>query len=287
MSVSFRSDPASHPGLHRAPDDAVHDRRRGRPRLRWPDWCAGSWQSGSHGVSIGGSTGEPTSQTHRRARRRRSAPSRPRSPDGCRSCPAPASAKLDETLELTTVARDAGADARPRHHAVLRPPHPGGAVRLVRDGRRPSSPTCRSLAYNVPSPHGGRHRTRDRRPAVPRRRQLRRRQGDDQGLRALLPRHPALRPRPRGVVGHRAAVPAAARAGRRRASSARPRTSRPRRTPTCTRLWEAGDLEALARSHYGLHPLVDLLFVETNPAPGEVGARAARASSARATCGRR
>jgi 4-hydroxy-tetrahydrodipicolinate synthase len=34
-------------------------------------------------------------------------------------------------------------------------------------------------------------------------------------------------------------------------------------------LWEAGDLQAARELHYGLHPLVDLLFVETNPAPGK------------------
>lgn len=34
-------------------------------------------------------------------------------------------------------------------------------------------------------------------------------------------------------------------------------------------LWEAGEHDAARRIHYGLHPLVDLLFVETNPAPGK------------------
>jgi len=34
-------------------------------------------------------------------------------------------------------------------------------------------------------------------------------------------------------------------------------------------LWEAGDLAGARKIHYGLHPLVDLLFVETNPAPGK------------------
>ncbi len=33
--------------------------------------------------------------------------------------------------------------------------------------------------------------------------------------------------------------------------------------------WQAGDLERARELHYGLHPLVDLLFVETNPAPGK------------------
>ncbi|MBC3993788.1 dihydrodipicolinate synthase family protein, partial [Streptomyces sp. AC563] len=34
-------------------------------------------------------------------------------------------------------------------------------------------------------------------------------------------------------------------------------------------LWEAGDHEAARELHYRLHPLVDLLFVETNPAPAK------------------
>jgi 4-hydroxy-tetrahydrodipicolinate synthase len=34
-------------------------------------------------------------------------------------------------------------------------------------------------------------------------------------------------------------------------------------------LWEAGDQQGARDIHYGLHPLVDLLFVETNPAPGK------------------
>ena len=34
-------------------------------------------------------------------------------------------------------------------------------------------------------------------------------------------------------------------------------------------LWEAGDIAGAREIHYGLHPLVDLLFVETNPAPGK------------------
>ncbi|MES1212858.1 MAG: dihydrodipicolinate synthase family protein, partial [Leifsonia sp.] len=34
-------------------------------------------------------------------------------------------------------------------------------------------------------------------------------------------------------------------------------------------LWEAGDLAGAREIHYGLHPLVDLLFVETDPAPGK------------------
>jgi len=34
-------------------------------------------------------------------------------------------------------------------------------------------------------------------------------------------------------------------------------------------LWEAGDFDGARDLHYRLHPLVDLLFVETNPAPAK------------------
>lgn len=45
-------------------------------------------------------------------------------------------------------------------------------------------------------------------------------------------------------------------------------------------LWEAGDFEAARDPHYRLHPLVDLLFVETNPAPAKwVLARPGRPAS--------
>ena len=49
----------------------------------------------------------------------------------------------------------------------------------------------------------------------------------------------------------------------------------------------AGDLERAREIHYGLHPLVDLLFVETNPAPAKWVLRTARPDRVRATCGRR
>jgi dihydrodipicolinate synthase/N-acetylneuraminate lyase len=41
----------------------------------------------------------------------------------------------------------------------------------------------------------------------------------------------------------------------------------PRATARMYELWTAGDADAALEIHYGLHPLVDLLFVETNPAP--------------------
>ena len=66
--------------------------------------------NGSHGISLGGSTGEPGAQTvaERAAAIRVAAEF---VADRVPFLPGTGSAKLDETLELTSVARDAGADA--------------------------------------------------------------------------------------------------------------------------------------------------------------------------------
>jgi 4-hydroxy-tetrahydrodipicolinate synthase len=66
--------------------------------------------NGSHGISLGGSTGEPSAQTlAERADAIRLAASVVA--DRVPFLPGTGSAKLDETLELTGIARDAGADA--------------------------------------------------------------------------------------------------------------------------------------------------------------------------------
>jgi 4-hydroxy-tetrahydrodipicolinate synthase len=66
--------------------------------------------NGSHGISLGGSTGEPGAQTcAERAEAIRLAASV--IDDRVPFLPGTGSAKLDETLELTAIAREAGADA--------------------------------------------------------------------------------------------------------------------------------------------------------------------------------
>ena len=70
------------------------------------------WQldSGSHGISLGGSTGEPSAQsTAERASAIRAAADE--IADRVPFVPGTGSAKLDETLELTAIAQAAGADA--------------------------------------------------------------------------------------------------------------------------------------------------------------------------------
>jgi Dihydrodipicolinate synthase/N-acetylneuraminate lyase len=93
-------------------------------------------------------------------------------------------------------------------------------------------------------------------------------QGDHPGLRALLPRAAPVRPGHPDVVGHRAAVPAAARPRR---GGLRERGSQPgaRGRGADVDLWTAGEQEKARELHFALHPLVDVIFTETNPAPAK------------------
>jgi hypothetical protein len=128
--------------------------------------------------------------------------------------PGTGSHKLDETLELTAAARSWAptrrSSSRRTTRAPLRRPSTSGTRRWPGSSR-----TCRSSPTTCP-PHRRRHRAGDGEAAVHRLRELRRRQGDDEGLRALLARPARLRPLAAGVVRHRAALPAAAGARRRR-----------------------------------------------------------------------
>ena len=60
--MRFRSDPAADPRLDRPGRDPVRRewRRRPRPLARLIEWQI---ESGSHGISVHGSTGEPSTQS--------------------------------------------------------------------------------------------------------------------------------------------------------------------------------------------------------------------------------
>ena len=141
--MRFRSDPAVAAGFHRPRRHPVH-----RRRARWT-WTGLrrliSWQldSGSHGISLGGSTGEPSAQTLAGADRR--------DDRGCRGDRGPGA--VPARHRLGQAGRDARADRGSRRagrrrragdHAVLRPADPGGPVPVVRDRGRAESRTCRS-----------------------------------------------------------------------------------------------------------------------------------------------
>ncbi len=226
------------------------------------------WQlaSGTHGISIGGSTGEPSAQTipERIAAIRTVAKA---IDDRVPFMPGTGTEKLDETLELTAAARDAGIDAaliitpyyaRPTQEALY------VWYRTVAE----EFPDLPIVAYNVPSrtavdiaPEtvarlyrdvenfvGVKETTKDF-EHFSRVLQL---CGPDllvwSGIELLCLPLLAL-----GGVGFLSATANIA----------------PRAHADLFEAWDAGDIEKARELHYGLHPLVDLLFVETNPAPGK------------------
>ncbi|TFB60333.1 4-hydroxy-tetrahydrodipicolinate synthase [Cryobacterium sp. Sr3] len=227
-----------------------------------------NWQlaSGTHGISLGGSTGEPSSQTiieRASAIRTVAAAVGDRVP----FMPGTGSAKLDETLELTAAAQDAGVDAaliitpyyaRPTQEALY------FWYKTVAE----EFPDLPIVAYNVPSrtavdiaPEtiarlyrdfdnfvGVKETTKDF-EHFSRVLQL---CGPEllvwSGIELLCLPLLAL-----GGVGYISATSNIAPVAHVEMYNA----------------WMAGDIETARRIHYGLHPLVDLLFVETNPAPGK------------------
>ena len=250
--MRFRSDPASVRGSI-APVVTPFTAAATSTRTACDRSCGGSSTSGSHG--------DVDRWVDRRAERADASPS------GSRRCavvaeevgdrvpfvPGTGSAKLDETLEMTEAAIGLGADIA----LVITPYY----ARPTQEGLfawysavATEFPQIADRALQRAGPHRRRRRPRDGRPAAPGPRQHRRHQGDHQGLRALLAGVPPVRARPADVVGHRAAVPAAARArwdrlrqrggehrpdGRRRdvrrLGRRRPRAVRSSCTTACTR----------------------------------------------------
>jgi 4-hydroxy-tetrahydrodipicolinate synthase len=227
-----------------------------------------NWQlaNGTHGISIGGSTGEPSSQTideRMAAIRTVSAAIGDRVP----FIPGTGTEKLGETLELTAAARDAGIDA-----ALIITPYYARptqeALYVWYKTVAQEFPDLPIVAYNVPS------RTAvDIAPETVARlyRELDNFVGVKEttkdfehfsrvlqlcgpellvwsGIELLCLPLLAL-----GGVGFLSATSNIA----------------PRAHADLFEAWEAGDLARAREIHYGLHPLVDLLFVETNPAPGK------------------
>ncbi|TFC41953.1 4-hydroxy-tetrahydrodipicolinate synthase [Cryobacterium sp. TMT1-21] len=227
-----------------------------------------NWQlaSGTHGISLGGSTGEPSSQTiaERAAAIRTVAAA---IGDRVPFMPGTGSAKLDETLELTAAARDAGVDA-----ALIITPYYARptqeALYVWYKTVAEEFPDLPIVAYNVPSrtavdiaPEtinrlyrdfdnfvGVKETTKDF-EHFSRVLQL---CGPEllvwSGIELLCLPLMAL-----GGIGYISATSNIAPVAHVEMYNA----------------WMAGDIETARRIHYGLHPLVDLLFVETNPAPGK------------------
>ncbi|EKX68329.1 4-hydroxy-tetrahydrodipicolinate synthase [Streptomyces ipomoeae] len=266
--MKFRSDPSVIRGSI-APvvtpftaDGAVdHDSLRGLIRFQL--------ESGSHGISLGGSTGEPSAQSvAERIAGMRTAVEE--IGDRVPFLPGTGSHKLDETLEITAAAQELGADAalvitpyyaRPTQEALYQ-----WYARVARE-----FPDLPIVAYNVPSrtavdiaPETVKRLFTDFENFVGVKETTKDFEHFSRVLHAcgrslLVWSGIELLCLPLLALGGAGFVSAVANLA-------------PGAVARMYELWEAGDTESMAAArdlHYGLHPLVDLLFVETNPAPAK------------------
>ena len=263
--MRFRSDPAQIRGSITATltpftDDGSVDHESLRRLVRW------QLEQGSHGVSIGGSTGEPSSQTVAE----RIAAMATVADEIAGTVPFLAgtgTTKLDETLELTAAADDLGADlalvitpyyARPTQEALYEwyaticrefPNLPIVSYNVpVRTAVEIAPETVARLRRELPNFVGIKETTKDF-EHFSRVIQL---CGRDflvwSGIELLCLPLLAL-----GGAGFISALTNIA----------------PGPTARMFELWAGDEQSAALDLHYALHPLVDLLFVETNPAPAK------------------
>ncbi|MDA2805154.1 4-hydroxy-tetrahydrodipicolinate synthase [Nocardiopsis suaedae] len=263
--MRFRSDPSRMRGAM-APlftpftDEGDVDHASLRAMVRW------QLANGSRGISIGGSTGEPSAQTPtERAEAIRLVAAEVG--DDVPFLPGTGSAKLDETLELTGIAADAGADAvlvvtpyyaRPTQEALYT-----WYSTVARE-----FPDLPIVAYNVPvrtavelAPETFARLYRDHDNIVGIKETTKDFEhfsrvmhacGRDvlmwSGIELLCLPLIAL-----GGIGFISALSNIAPAAVAQTYEAA----------------VAGDWDRARELHYGVHPLVDLLFTETNPAPAK------------------
>jgi 4-hydroxy-tetrahydrodipicolinate synthase len=275
--MSFRSDPSRIRGSVTATltpfaDDGSIDHASLRALVRW------QIDQGSHGVSIGGSTGEPSAQTIAE----RIAAMTTVADEVAGAVPLLAgtgTTKLDETLELTAAAQQLGADlalvitpyyARPTQEALYQwyaticrefPDMPIVSYNVpVRTAVEIAPETVARLHRDLPNFVGIKETTKDFEHFS----RVIHLCGRDflvwSGIELLCLPLLAL-----GGTGFISALTNIA----------------PGPNARMFDLWAAGEQQAALDLHYALHPLVDLLFVETNPAPAKhVLARWGRIASA-------
>jgi 4-hydroxy-tetrahydrodipicolinate synthase len=261
--MRFRSDPAGVRGStapivtpFTAGGDVDHDGIR----------ALVEWQlhAGSHGISIGGSTGEPSAQTvAERIEAMRTVADVVA--DRVPFVPGTGSAKLDETLELTQAAIDLGADIALVITPYYSRPTQEGLFQWY-SAVAATFPSMPIVVYNVPV------RTAvDVAPDTVAR--LRRAHDNVVGIKettkdfehfsrvfhlcgrdVLMWSGIELLCLPLLAIGGIGFVSAVANIA-------------PTAVAEMYDAWVAGDRERALDLHYGLHPLVDLMFVETNPAP--------------------
>ncbi|NYD52350.1 4-hydroxy-tetrahydrodipicolinate synthase [Actinomadura luteofluorescens] len=263
--MKFRTDPAAIRGSiapvvtpFTAAGAVDHDALRGL--VRW------QLESGSHGISLGGSTGEPSSQTaaERIAAIRTAAGE---VADRVPFLPGTGSAKLEETLEITAAARDAGADAA----LVITPYYARPTQRALYDWYATVArefPDLPLVIYNVPSrtavdiaPETVRRLFADFDNVVGIKETTKDFEHFSRVLHACGPELLVwsgieLLCLPLLALGGAGFVSAVANLA-------------PAAVARMYELWTAGDHAAARDLHYRLHPLVDVLFVETNPAPAK------------------
>ncbi|WP_018566103.1 4-hydroxy-tetrahydrodipicolinate synthase [Streptomyces sp. PsTaAH-124] len=263
--MKFRTDPATirgsiAPVVTPFTDEGALDHDSLRGLIRW------QLESGSHGISLGGSTGEPSAQsTAERIAAMRTAADE--IGDRVPFLPGTGSHKLDETLEITAAARDLGADAalvitpyyaRPTQEALYQ-----WYATVARE-----FPDLPLVAYNVPSrtavdiaPETVRRLFTDFDNFVGVKETTKDFEHFSRVLHAcgrdlLVWSGIELLCLPLLALGGAGFVSAVANLA-------------PAAVARMYELWEAGDFDAARDLHYRLHPLVDLLFVETNPAPAK------------------
>jgi 4-hydroxy-tetrahydrodipicolinate synthase len=223
------------------------------------------WQieSGSHGISLGGSTGEPSAQT---TAERAAAIGAAAAEIGDRVpfVPGTGSAKLDDTLELTAVAQARGADAA----LVITPYY----ARPTQEGLHAwysavarEFPGLPLIVYNVPS------RTAvDIAPETVAR--LRRDHGNIVGIKETTKDFEhfsrVLRACGRDLLVWSGiellCLPLLALGGAGFVSATA--NLAPAAVARMYEHWEAGEFDKARELHFGLHPVTDVIFTETNPA---------------------
>jgi 4-hydroxy-tetrahydrodipicolinate synthase len=263
--VKFRSDPQSITGsiaplITPFTDDGQLDLDSLRSLVRW------QIASGSHGISLGGSTGEPSAQTTAERIDAIEAVA-DEVADSVPFMPGTGSATLQSTLEITAAAHQAGADAvliitpyyaRPTQEALYR------WYKTVAS----EFPDLPIVIYNVPSRTAvdiapdtvarlfrdidnivGIKETTNDFAHFSRVMQL-------AGPELLVWSGIELLGLPLLAIGGRGFINAAANLA-------------PAAVARMYEAWAGGDHDTARNLHYALHPLVDLLFVETNPAPAK------------------
>jgi 4-hydroxy-tetrahydrodipicolinate synthase len=260
--VRFRGDPAAirgsiAPVVSPFTDDGAPDLESLRSLVRW------QLESGSHGISLGGSTGEPSAQSAgERAAAIRAVAAE--IADRVPFVPGTGSARLGETLELTAVAADAGADAvliitpyyaRPTQEGLF-----GWYDAVARE-----FPGLPIIVYNVPS------RTAvDIAPETIAR--LRRQHANIVGVKETT-RDFEHFSRVLHVAGRDTllwsgiellCLPLLALGGAGFVSATA--NLAPAATARMYQHWVDGEFDQARDLHFGLHPVTDVIFTETNPA---------------------